>query len=177
MPAGGFLDITFEVSGQEPIQRKLATFGARIENMAPAWEEVGTALMLDFMENFHEEGGVFGRGTWAQWQPLRPSTVADRRRLGYPGEHPILVREGDLLASVTIRGAAGNVFEVGANSLVLGTTDRKAKYHQFGTRRMPARKIVGISAQRAGRQGREGSIVGMLNAYVKRQIQEQGLSS
>lgn len=175
MPSGGFLDITFEVSGQEPIQRKLATFGARIENMSEAWEEVGYALQMDFIENFAEEGGVFGKGAWAQWQPLRPATAADRRRLGYPGEHPILVREGDLMASVTIRGAANNVFEVGPNSLVLGTTDYKAKYHQFGTRRMPARKIVGISAQRAGYRGRDGSIVGMLDAYVKRLIQEQGL--
>lgn len=175
MPSGGMLDITFEVSGQESIQRKLATFGAKIENLSEAWDEVGTALLLDFMENFHEEGGVFGKGAWAQWQPLRPSTVLDRRRLGYPGEHPILVREGDLLASVTIRGAANNVFQVGPNSLVLGTTDRTARWHQFGTRRMPARRIVGISPQRARRGGRAGSIVGMLNAYVTRLIQEQGL--
>ena len=174
MPSGGFLDISFEVEGQREVLGKLTTFGARIDNMAPAWEQVGTALLQDFAQNFRDEGGMFGRGAWAQWQPLRPSTVADRRRLGYPGEHPILVREGNLMASVTQRGAAGNVFEVGPNSLVLGTTDRKAKYHQFGTRRMPARKIVGISPQRAGWNGAAGSIVNMLQQYVNKLIREQG---
>lgn len=175
LSGGGFLDITFEVTGQEPIQRKLATFGARISDLSPAWEQVGTALLQDFAQNFADEGGVFGKGAWAQWQPLAESTVRERIRLKIPGEHPILVRTGDLMTSTTVRGAPNNVFELSPNSLVLGTTDHKAGWHQFGTRTMPARKIVGISAQRAGYSGREGSIVGIVDQWVKQQIREQGL--
>ena len=174
LSGGGFLDITFEVQGQEPIQRKLTTAGARLSDLSPAWEQVGTALLQDFATNFAEEGGVFGKLAWAQWQPLRPATVQDRIRKGFPGEHPILVRTGDLMTSTTVRGAPNNVFEVGPNSLVLGTTDVKAKYHQFGTRNMPARKVVGISAQRAGWAGREGSIVSIIEQWINTIIHEQG---
>lgn len=177
MPSGGFLDISFEVQGQREVLGKLHTAGAKIENMAPAWEQVGTELLKDFAQNFQDEGGAFGKGAWAQWAPLASSTVMERKRLGYPGEHPILVREGTLMASATERGAAGNVFEVGANSLVVGTTIRYAKYHQFGSRdgKLPMRRIVGITPQRAGWQGQAGSIINMLQQYVNRIIREQGL--
>lgn len=177
MPSGsGFLDISFEVQGQREVLGRLATFGAKIENMSAAWEQVGTELLKDFQQNFDDEGGAFGKGAWAQWAPLRPATVRDRQRLGFPGAHPILVRTGDLMESVTVRGAPGNVFEVGPNSLVMGTTDPKAKFHQTGSRdgKLPMRRIVGITPQRAGWQGRAGSIVDMLQQYVNRLIQEQG---
>lgn len=35
------------------------------------------------------------------YEPLRPATVKERRRLGYGPEHPILQREGDLLEAAS----------------------------------------------------------------------------
>lgn len=165
--SGGFIDISFQVVGGPEVKRSLATFGAQVTDLSDAWEQVGEDLLGDFADNFATEGGGFGG--WSSWAPLAASTVADRERHGYGGEHPILVRTGELMASTTVRGAPGNVFEVGPNSLTVGTNDPKAVFHQFGTRKMPARVIVGLSWDR------QSQIVNRLNTYIQAVARQQGL--
>jgi phage gpG-like protein len=178
--SGGYLDIEFTydgVNGVSSITRKLATFGQSLENMTPAWDYIGRQLLLDFSHQFAQEGGVFG----GRWAPLAESTVAQRTRKYGPwfAAHPILVGTGALEASVEQRGAAGNVFQVGANSLTVGTTVPYAVYHNSsGPRtRLPRRQIVGLSNQRIGYAGRNGSIVGILQDYLAYQLRLANLQA
>lgn len=64
----------------------------------------------------------------AHWPPLADRTIEDKGSAAEP-----LLREGDLKASIS--GEADGF--VG----VIGSTDLKAKYHEFGTAKMPPRTI------------------------------------
>lgn len=163
----GFINITFSVVGGPEINRSLATWGAHIADMSEAWQQVGQDLLDSFRDNFTSEGGGFGG--WSSWAPLADSTVAERARLGYGGEHPILQRTGQLMESLTTEGAPGNVFEVGPNSLTVGTEVYYAPFHQFGTRKMPSRPVVGLSWDM------QSQIVDRLNTYVQSVARQQGL--
>jgi phage gpG-like protein len=168
MPSGGFISVSFKVEGQKEISRNLATWGAKIETMAPAWERVADDLEGDFALNMAQEGGYFG--TFSKWAPLKPSTVKDRTRKGYGGAHPILWRTG-ALANSLFKGAGSHVRKVGDNSLEVGSDLFYAGFHQSGTRKMVARKVVGISSKR------RTEIVKRLNEYIMDIARQQGLDT
>lgn len=180
---GGFIPITFSYDGAygpAQIVRKFSIVANRVESLEPAWEQVGEDLLGDFRQNFAQEGGFFGKDSWAKWKPLRPSTIEDRLRKGYGGEHPILQRTGTLYEGVTERGAPGNVFEVGPNYLVIGTTVPYAIYHNSSAPRksnLPRRPIIGLSNERKGWAGHESTIITRLREYVNAQIQAAGLGA
>lgn len=165
--ADAMIEVRFEVPGQKPLSQRLATWGAQVTDLSPAWEEAGQELLQSFATNFRQEGGVFG--AFSAWPALALATVRDRERQGYGGVSPMLVRQGTLFESVVARGYEGNVFEVRPNQLVVGTTISHAKFHQRGTRRMPSRKIIGLSWQMRQR------IVRILAEYVKHLAWNQGL--
>ena len=72
-------------------EKKDAALIAAIVDMRPAMD-VAVKLVADGIEtNFRSESSA-----GEAWPPLRPSTVEDRERKGYGGEHPILNRESVL---------------------------------------------------------------------------------
>lgn len=66
------------------------------------------------------------------WPPLAASTVAERTRLGYSANAPLL-RLGDFQGSIEAEAVGG----VG----IIGSNDPRAKWFEHGTRRMPARPV------------------------------------
>ena len=89
-----------------------------------------------------EEG--FDRGTDAlgrQWEPLAPSTIQQK------GHATVLVEEGDLRESFD--------YDVQSSTLTLEiySDDPKARYHEFGTERMPKRPILQPAFKWAQTQG------------------------
>lgn len=164
--SGGFVRITFQIDGLKEIRRRIASWGASIQTLEPAWDDVGKGVSADFMLNMIGEGGVFTRKMWPQ---LAASTVADRLRLGYGGTNPILQRTGALALSLE-PGGPGNVFQTTPNSLTIGTSIWYAGFHQKGAPRahIPARPIVGISF------ARRSLIVRTLGDYVREQARQQG---
>lgn len=56
-----------------------------------ALSSVSDAIRDGFSENFQDEQS----GDGDRWEPLAPKTISERKRLGYPGEHPILERSGE----------------------------------------------------------------------------------
>lgn len=187
----GFITIT--ITGQEQLQlkaRQLATWGMRMQTLAPAFELIGQDLLGDFAQNMVREGGFFGRDS--RWPPLAPSTIKEKQRLGY-GAMPMLWRTGALAASLAEKGAPGNIFEVGANYVAVGSSIPYAIFHQRGSRRtktvvnslrvevprhrrfstvavLPRRQIVGIS------WSRRSLILRRLNEYVQEQARQAGLA-
>lgn len=171
MPTGGFITLTLNYEGRngvETMARQFATWGAQISDLSEPLTEIGQDLLGDFAVNMVTEGGWFAPG--GAWTPLAPSTVRERARQGFGGPSPILFRTGQLAESLASRDAAGNVFEVTATSLRVGSADRTANYHQRGTRRMPRRPIVGINFRR------RAEIVRRIGDWVRQVAARQGIS-
>ncbi len=94
-------------------------------------------LALGFLNSRSPEGET--------WAPLK------RKRSPIPPHNPgrrPLIDFGDLLASVAGQGS-GHIENVRDDGGVFGTSDRKAAFHQAGTRRMVARPFLGVPSDSA----------------------------
>lgn len=101
---------------------------------------IADGIRQKFAENFTRQGD--GNGSWAR---LAPSTILQRRSLGYAGERPILVRSGSYRSSFTER--SGNNHEsIQATGFGLtidvGSNDRRAIFHERGGARLPQRSVT-----------------------------------
>lgn len=157
------IQITFDVSGIAIVQQKFASYGADVSDLSVPFAQIADDLQADFTLNMATEGGVFAGG----WAPLAASTIADRVRKGY-GASPILYRTGRLANSLSGDGG-DTVKTVTAKSVTVGTSVPYATYHQTGTKKMPQRKIVGLS------WARRSLIVRRLGDYIRQLAVKQGL--
>lgn len=136
------MEISFDIQGGQRLSRLIPVMREDISDLSEPMRESADLVLETNESTFQREG--------PGWRPLARFTVLDRERLGYPGEHPILVREGILKSSLSERGARGNVYEVGTRSMRVGSELRVgsgwnlAMIHQEGTRRIPARPIIGL---------------------------------
>lgn len=93
-------------------------------------------------DNFQRAAGATG----TPWPAHALSTVAKY------GTHPLLIYEGYMQESVTVAGAANNIFEIaGGRELTWGTDIVYAATHQYGdpSRGIPQREFVYISDEAA----------------------------
>ncbi|WP_223253600.1 HK97-gp10 family putative phage morphogenesis protein [Chromobacterium amazonense] len=74
-------------------------------------------------------------GPFPAWEQLADSTDQEKARLGYPVDAP-------LLASGTMRDESFK-HEVAGLEAIVGSTDKKMVYHEFGTSKMPPRPVFG----------------------------------
>jgi phage gpG-like protein len=74
------------------------------------------------------------------WAQLKEATQEERVRLGYSANEPLL-RTGEL------RDSIGHFVEREGAEVIgyVGTNDPVAKYHEYGTSRMPPRSFLGAS--------------------------------
>ena len=73
-------------------------------------------------------------GPFQDWAELAESTEADKASKGYPANAPLL-RTGEMRDSIK--------HEVDGLEAVIGSTDEKMAYHEFGTNRIPPRPVMG----------------------------------
>lgn len=78
----------------------------------------------------------------ASWPPLKPETIAEKARLGYPTPAPLL-RTGILRESIDFE-----VTPVAAEgfTLIVGSEDKVAAYQEMGTSKIPPRPFISTSA-------------------------------
>ena len=69
---------------------------------------------------------------------FRPSRWAPRK--DKKAKHPLLIRSGNLRQSITWRFKSND-------TVVAGTSTKYARYHQMGTKHMPARPFFPVDAQ------------------------------
>jgi len=86
-----------------------------------------------------------------RWAALAPSTLAQKRRLGYPDS--ILTRTGKMRRSVNSVADARGV--------LIGVDVPYAIFHQQGTRKMPQRRILGMNDKRRGK------LVKLIRVWIK----------
>jgi phage gpG-like protein len=101
--------------------------------------ELGDIVARAAADNFSGE-----RSAQGAWRPLAPATVSERMRLGYGGEHPILVRTGEYRESFT--GGAGwaeeSTHQGNVWRLSFGSDDYRAAWHEYGGYNLPARPVL-----------------------------------
>lgn len=76
-------------------------------------------------------------GEFPEWPELADSTKEDRLKQGFSEDEPLL-RTGKL------RDSLGH--EVKGLEAVIGSTDERMVFHEFGTSRIPARPVLGPAA-------------------------------
>jgi phage gpG-like protein len=90
--------IQMSVEGELVVDRVLQGLEDRARDVSPAWPKVVDVFRAIVNRAFETEGASTG----ATWPPLKPSTQAQRRRLGYGPAHPILQRTQQLRRALTI---------------------------------------------------------------------------
>ena len=106
----------------------------RAEDFRPIFRWARDELERSNRQNFATSGTASGR----PWSPL--DTEYSRWKLANAGPKPLLVFDGTLRRSLT--SLRGRPNEIDKKKAVFGTDIEYAKFHQFGTRKMPQRKIV-----------------------------------
>jgi phage gpG-like protein len=130
---------------------------------APLLEAIGARLLAWVDENFRRHGAE------RPWAPLKPSTIAGRRR-GKGSGAPQPLRDTGRLAQSFVR-------EITGHTVWVGTRDQRAPWHHYGT--APYRITTKPPGRPARRNpGRRGALrfVGPSGEYVfRREVQHPGL--
>lgn len=138
--------IQFEVIGQKPIEAGFSVLGDAIRDLTPHWERVHDKVLIPWMERTFDTEGASAAGKWTALSPKYAAWKAKH----FPGK-PILQRTGLMRQSLIESGHVDHVKWATRDSLTFGTTvksERDAPYpifHQFGTRKMPQRVVVGTT--------------------------------
>lgn len=130
-------------------RRQLDEFLDMLENiprrMAAEDEPIRAAIRRGFALNFLRESA----GNGPPWAALAESTNDERERLGYPREHPILVRSGAYKASFIDADADGHVSAQGLSDISLlieeGSGDIRVGTLELGWVNIPPRPVLGLN--------------------------------
>lgn len=130
----GRVNYTVKVNvDQAAVQANLGRMSARARNFMSVFrwarDELRKANAANFASNGLPAGG---------WAPL-DAEYAAWKAVNFPGAPP-MQRGGRLLRDLTTLSGSGN--RIGLTSAEFGTTVEYAKFHQYGTTKMPARKVV-----------------------------------
>ncbi len=140
---GGGLTFVLSMPGFSAVTAGFNRFGDLVSDYRLFWQDeflpAWTALMTD---QFRSEGAATG----ATWRPLSAGYVAAKRKAGYRGG--ILVRGGSLSSSLIHPDNSGGlgVWRPTERTLEVGTSRPWALVHQLGSRRVPARPPMRVTA-------------------------------
>lgn len=129
------LDASADMSRFGQAVQKLLAAGA---DLSPLMEQIGEAALGSFKAGF--DSGGFGK-----WPPLTRATRQYKERR-FPGQ-PIMVRTGSLRDSIIERDSEGNIFEVSALGVNVGTAIPYAYKQHSGEGKLPGRPVVFTTPQ------------------------------
>lgn len=109
-------------------QRRLAAVELRSKNLAPIFLYAQQRLRVANAENFAVGGLPAADGPWKPRKDIGSYT------------HPLMIRSGTLMNSLTSLFGPPNI--IMPTYAEFGTNVEYAKFHQYGTTKMPARKVV-----------------------------------
>ncbi|NEP56008.1 MAG: phage virion morphogenesis protein [Symploca sp. SIO2G7] len=112
----------------------LKRYKSRVRNLENPLKGWGNYMQQETERQFATETDPDG----VRWAALAPSTLAEKRRKGYP--ESILTRTGKMRNSV--------LAIADARSILIGVDVPYAIFHQQGTRKMPQRRILGMNDKR-----------------------------
>lgn len=103
----------------------------KFRNLLPPFRGVAYFMRDDVLERSRSQTDPDGN----KWAALAPSTIARKRRLGYP--LTILTATGDMWRSLRL--------EFTDKFAQISLTAPYSRFHQEGTSRMPQRRILGMN--------------------------------
>lgn len=117
----------------EQFAREISSASASI---ATGLESNFRVIVKEIEETAKEEIGIYqpAYGAFDAWAPLAESTKADRVRLGYSKDEPLL-RSGELRDSIES--------EVVGLAAIVGTKNQIGLWQEVGTDRIPPRPFIG----------------------------------
>lgn len=134
------MELKFSGKGFARARRDLQRMRERAADARPAWDVLLTWWADRNVTHFRNQGKRWR----TPWKQLADVTLAEKLRLGYPPD--ILVRTGALRQSLTVRPLG--IERIRPHEMEAGTRTPYAGYHQEGTSRMPARKLVNAAQVR-----------------------------
>lgn len=132
---------------RDQVDRLLKQYGSKLRNLEKPLAGFGNYFLVETEKQFVTETDPEGN----KWADLAPSTLAQKRRLGYPDD--ILTRTGKMRKSA--------IAIASAKTLVITMRSEYAIYHQEGTSKMPQRKILGMNDKRREKLAR------LIRVYLK----------
>lgn len=127
------LRFTLVVDNEVQLDRALSRFGAAFTELKPFFNDMVTLLEESVARQFSSEGGNVGG-----WAPLSPRYAM--WKAAAVGAKPILQLTGAMRKSFKAK-------KVTNSELHWGSTSRYAPFHQRGTSKMPARKIIHLASE------------------------------
>lgn len=147
-------------SGKQPVGQRLAgmmwdfnlrgerRFFAAIDRLIDlvsdqrerGWQD-NVDVRLDYQRTYLDNEGAGG------WEPLTEGYAGFKQR--EVGDKPILQFSTRMYRSLTEEGASNYVREEGAESLKVGSSDPKARWHHRGAGRLPVREVIKITDEEA----------------------------
>ena len=134
------------VSGQQALISKLKRVRRGLPDVV-ASEEAKLLLVRRILARFDSQVTPDG----SPWEPLKPRTIAIKKRMGAPRPAQGLYRWGALRASIgVIQGSNAGLLAVNTGmGFRIGVTDPDvagyARIQQYGNDRIPARPFLGLS--------------------------------
>ena len=126
--------VTIEIDEQNA-EKMLERIVKRSKDMRPVWRYAKRKLESSFSQNFLSGGALVPGG----WAPLDGSYSA-WKAVHFPGAKKMFLT-GKLFRSVSELSDT-SVNKINRLSAEFGTNVEYAKFHQYGTSKMPARKII-----------------------------------
>ena len=131
--AGQTLIIDIEIDIDEP-QEKFEDMVDHSKDMRKVWRYAKKKLETSFSQNFLSGGSLVGG-----WAPLDRGYAA-WKIANFPGAKKMNI-DGKLFRSISnLEESAVN--KIDKTSAAFGTDVEYAKFHQYGTSKMPARRII-----------------------------------
>jgi hypothetical protein len=156
---GKLLELVITVDDTE-LRLKFGRFAGRLADLRSFWlEYFAPQFFADIQRNFKTQGRPVGG-----WRPL--SARYARWKLANYGRLPILQLRRYMVESFRM-GGRGSYLRVAKRSAEMGSRDRKVRFHQYGTDRMPARPPIWIAGKRVYQP--------LLNRWLREEAIETGL--
>lgn len=127
--------ITIAIGNETQFDREISRFSNGVSDFRVVAPSILTALRSIVADQFASQG----RGLW---RPLSKRYAAQKARK-YPGK--TILRRTDRMYDSLVKRTASSIVSINKNELTYGTSVPYASFHQAGTKKMPARKIIALT--------------------------------
>lgn len=135
---------TATIQGDKQVIKLLRDLKGKVKDMAPVWVQIGD-IVSDEMTQAFDSQGVSANGV--PWAPLSPPYLRWKLRHGF--DPRVLHQTGAMRNSFTSRPMS--IEKYARHQATFGSDDPKAAFHQFGTSKMPQRRILNVTPEFSAR--------------------------
>lgn len=137
----GTVNLRLNIRGADRLFEALDKLADQISDQRKRGWQKNVDVRLDFERRYLDSEGAGG------WVPLEDEYRL--HKVEEVGNKPILQFSGRMYRSLTEEGAPNFVREESADSLKVGSSDPKARYHQEGAGRLPVREVMKATNEEA----------------------------